>query len=130
MTRYLTSEEIRFLHEAVMKDHGQSAARLSADKVESAAHRPQSESFGTELFPALSEKAAVLLHSLVSTHPFLDGNKRIGLAATIAFLKLNGVQSSADQDALYDLVIAVASGDMREVPEIAGRLRALFALSE
>ncbi len=61
----------------------------------------------------------------------MDGNKRAGLGGALLLLEMNGViPETSNEAALYDLVIAVASGDMREVPEIAGRLRALFALSE
>ena len=38
--------------------------------------------------------------------------------------------ASADQEQLYDMVIAVASGEVREVPEIAARLRVLFGIVE
>ena len=46
----------------------------------------------------------------------------------IVFLAQNGVRYVADQDALGDLTLAVAAGEMREVEEIAGRIRELFGL--
>ena len=36
------------------------------------------------------EKAGALLRSMVKNHPYVDGNKRLGLAATFFFLGLNG----------------------------------------
>ena len=45
----------------------------------------------------------------------------------LAFFELNGVSMPHDSDALYDLVIAVTTGELREVEEIAERLRGLFA---
>ncbi len=46
-------------------------------------------------------------------------------------LELNGIVPETSNDvALYDLVIAVASGALRDVPEIADRLRTLFALPD
>jgi death-on-curing protein len=93
----------------------------------SAVHRPRTEVFGVEAYPTLLGKAAALLHSLVSNHPYVDGNKRMGWAATEAFLRLNGqfFVAGAD-DAAFELVMDVAKGGM-EVPEIAERLGALFA---
>ena len=59
-------------------------------------------------------------------HPFMDGNKRAGLGAMLAFLEFNGVTRIPDLDALYDFVTAVTTGELREVPEIAARIRKLF----
>ena len=55
-------------------------------------------------------------------------NKRAAAAGMIVFLAQNGVRYVADQDALGDLTLAVAAGEMREVEEIAGRIRELFGL--
>ena len=45
----------------------------------------------------------------------------------LLFLELNGVAAVPDLNALYDLVIAVTTGEMREVADIAASLRDLFA---
>lgn len=44
----------------------------------------------------------------------------------LSFLELNGVELTADEDALYDLVVAVTTGELREVDEISARLHRLF----
>jgi len=46
----------------------------------------------------------------VQNHPFVDGNKRVGLESALAFLALNGVEIDAPDDDLESLVLAVASG--------------------
>lgn len=124
--RYLSTSEVHFLHSALMQLEGQTAVLIAPDKLESALQRPRSEAFGVEFYPSLSEKAASLLQGIVIAHPFMDGNKRIGFAAMMAFLRLNGMVAEGDQDALYDFVIAVTTGDLREVDEIAARLRQIF----
>ncbi len=91
----------------------------------SAVARPATVVFGVEAYPDLWDKAAALLHSLTSNHPLIDGNKRLGLAGAIVFLARNGVSFAAlDEDAAYDLMIAVASGEVDDVPKIAERLAA------
>lgn len=128
MTRYVTVDEVVAYHEALMRDEGAPPAPLiSFAKLESAVLRPSAEAFGEEFFPTLAEKAAALLQGIVIAHPFLDGNKRAGLAATLLFLELNGVTATPDLDALYDFVIAVTTGELREVEDIAAQLRTLFA---
>lgn len=94
----------------------------------SAAARPAATVFGEDAYPEVWEKAAALLHSIVTNHPLVDGNKPLGWLATAVFLLLNDVPADrAANDDVYDLVIAVAEGraDAREVAAIAARLRAL-----
>ena len=57
----------------------------------------------------MSKRPAHLLH-LVKNHPFVDGNKRTGLVAMLAFLGLNGRRLEAPDDDLTDLVLGVAEG--------------------
>lgn len=90
--------------------------------LESALARPQASAFGQDAYPGLFEKSAALLHSLARNHALVDGNKRLALAATIAFLAINGRQLTLSNDAAYDLVIAVATGELDDVPEIASAL--------
>ena len=44
----------------------------------------------TELYPTLSQKAAVYAHHIITGHIFLDGNKRVGMHCAILFLEFNG----------------------------------------
>jgi death-on-curing protein len=90
--------------------------------LESAAHRPRTTVFGADAYPKIHDKAAALLHSVVSNHALVDGNKRLGLAAVIAFLGMNGWQLTLTNDEAYDLVIAVASGELSDVQTIAEAL--------
>lgn len=68
--------------------------------------------FGADAYPEIDQKAAVLLESLVRNHALIDGNKRIGWLATVVFYGLNNIELEAPDDDAYDLVIAVASGDI------------------
>lgn len=90
-----------------------------------AAERPQTSAFGEDAYPDLWTKAAALMQSLVSGHPLVDGNKRLGWLATAVFLELNGVSASvAGNDAVYELVYSVAEGSPT-VEEIAVGLRGI-----
>ena len=91
--------------------------------LDSAAARPRSTAFGEDAYPSLHHKAAALLHSLARTQPLVDGNERLALAATIAFYGLNGYRLTLSNDEAYDLVMAVAVGDLDDVGALAERLR-------
>lgn len=59
-------------------------------------------------------------------HAFLDGNKRVALATALAFLRMNGSEAEPTNDEVADLTLAVASGEIRDVADVAARLRELF----
>ena len=90
--------------------------------LESAAARPQATAFGEDAYRDLDAKAAALLHSLARNHALVDGNKRLALAAVIAFYGVNGRRLTLTNDAAYDLVIEVATGQLDSVDEIAAVL--------
>jgi death-on-curing protein len=94
--------------------------------LDSAAHRPQSTVLGMDAYPALHEKAAVLLESLVRNHPLVDGNKRLGWLALVVFYGLNGIDVDVSDDDVYDLIIEIASGQV-EHPMVAAALREWLA---
>ena len=91
--------------------------------LESALARPQASAFGSDAYPELHTKAAALLHSVASNHGLVDGNKRLALAATIAFLGINGWRLTLTNDEAYELVVAVASGELDDLQAIANSLR-------
>ena len=99
----------------VVRDHG---------LLESALARPQASAFGQDAYPTLDQKAGALLHSVARNHALVDGNKRLALAATIAFLGINGQALTFSNDDAYDFVIAIAKGDLDDVAEIAAVLSA------
>ena len=54
----------------------------------------------------------------------IDGNKRIGLAAALVFLEINGVEINQGTKRLYELTMPVACG-AADKAEIAQTLRSL-----
>jgi len=92
--------------------------------LESALARPRAAAFGAEAYRDLHAKAAALLHSVADDRALVDGNKRLALAAVVAFLGINGHGLTMTNDEAYELVMAVAAGELRAVDVIAERLRA------
>jgi death-on-curing protein len=89
----------------------------------SAVARPQTTVAGSEAYPGIHTKAAALLHSLCRNHALVDGNKRLAWTACHVFLGLNGEWVHASEDDRFDLMIAVASGAIDNVDQIAEQLR-------
>ena len=117
---YLTLPELLHVAERTLgpevpvRDHG---------LLESALARPQATAFGLDAYDSLAQKAGALLHSSARNHALVDGNKRLALAATIAFLGLNGYRLTLTNDEAYTLVMEVASGQLDDVADIAHRIR-------
>ena len=91
--------------------------------LESALARPGASAFGEPAYPDIHQKAAALLHSLARSHALVDGNKRIALAATIAFLGMNGIRLTLSNDEAYELVMSIATGALEDVSNIAAALQ-------
>ena len=62
------------------------------------------------------------MHSLARNQALIDGNKRLALAAVIAFYGVNGRRLTLTNDAAYQLAMDVAAGDLDAVGDIAARL--------
>ena len=79
-------------------------------KLESALAQPQQSFGGQYLYDGLYEKAAALWSYLTLNHPFIDGNKRMGLICCHMFLALNEYALVAPQGEAVEMSVAIASG--------------------
>jgi death-on-curing protein len=93
-----------------------------AGLLDSALARPLTTIMGSDAYPDLATKAAALLHSVCLNHALVDGNKRLAAIVTLVFVEINGSRCELTNDELFDLVMAVASGELRDVEAIAARL--------
>jgi death on curing protein len=107
---FLTFDEMLALHADQINRYGGSLGVRSAELLESALGTPAAMFGGRYLHGSLHEMAAAYLFHLVRNHPFLNGNKRAGLVAMLAFAGLNGFRIEADEDEMVDLVVGVAEG--------------------
>jgi death-on-curing protein len=116
---YLTLPELLRVAERVL---GPDVRIRDIGLLEAALARPQTTAFGADAYPTLNEKAAALLHSLARNHALVDGDKRLALSGLIAFYGVNGRRLALTNNAAYEFVMAIASGELDTVAEIAGIL--------
>jgi death-on-curing protein len=116
---FLTLPELLHVAERTLGDY----AVRDYGLLEAALARPQATAFGKDAYPDLDAKAAALLHSIARNHALVDGNKRLALAALIAFYGLNGRRLTLTNEGAYDLVMSVASGQLDTVDDIAAVLQ-------
>src|SRR5438045_9719406 len=106
--RFLSVERLRQIHLDQVQRYGGDPSLRDLALLESAAAMPMA-SFADEFLHAFPEEmAAAYLFHFVSNHPFVDGNKRVGLAAALIFLWINGYELKCDHGALEELVVSLA----------------------
>ncbi len=100
------------LHEEMIAEHGGHAGVRDEGLLESALARPrQLLAYGD---PGLFELAAAYAFGIVRNHPFIDGNKRAGLAAADVFLQLNGFEIVVDEVQAVVVFQDLAAGEIDE----------------
>lgn len=107
---YFTLDQVLRIHSALVQKTGGSDGLRDKNLLDSALKSPFQTFSLEDLYPTFLEKAAVLCYSLVQNHPFVDGNKRIGVHLMLLFLELNNFNLSYSQKELVDFGFGIASG--------------------
>lgn len=110
--RFLTVEEVIYIHRRSIEEHGGSAEMGDRRLLESAVGMAAAQFGGMYLHTGLPAMAAAYHFHLCKNHPFADGNKRIALAAAETFLELNDHCLIADDLELEHLTLGVADSSI------------------
>jgi death-on-curing protein len=127
--KYLTAEQILFLHARLVAETGGAHGVRDLNMLLSAIGRPQASFDSQDLYTPLFMKAAALLNSLIRNHPFVDGNKGVGIAAAALLLRINGYRLNATNDELESFTLEVAQSH-HTLDEIAEWFQAHTRLAE
>ena len=106
----LSIEQVIRLHRRLIEDTGGEDGIRDEALLESALICPLQTFDGEDLYPSTPEKIAGIAFSLISNHPFVDGNKRIGTCVMLILLELNQIAADFDDDEIINIGIGVASG--------------------
>lgn len=127
------------IHERIIGATGGLEGMRDPSTLHAAVARPYASFGGEDLYQDDWEKAAALFHSLIKSHPFMDGTKRTAFSAAIYFLEHRGhlVPRPWPKDAAIRFCLDVAEENMRRsrgedvqpksIADIAAWFRALFA---
>lgn len=106
----LTEQQVLSVHKMMIEATGGSDGVRDMSLLQSALNAPFQAFGGKEVYPSLLSKAAAMCRSIISNHPFVDGNKRTGIHVMLIFLEVNGVQTDYTQEELIDLGFGIAMG--------------------
>lgn len=106
---YLTTEQILLMHSMLVDEYGGSHGIRDKVLLLSTEQLPQQQAFGKELYPTIFLKAAVYARNIISSHPFVDGNKRTGITCAVVCLERNGFVFNTATGELEDYAVFIAN---------------------
>ena len=118
MTRYPTVAETVSIHTILISRFGGSPGLRDIGALESALARPRSG-----YYKDVIEEAAALWESLSQNHAFVDGNKRIAITITAAFLRVNGYRLQFNDDKAFLFISALYETGRMQFDELDQWLR-------
>jgi death on curing protein len=101
------------IHSILIERFGGSIGIRDKNLLESALARPFQTFDKKDLYKTPIEKSAALIESIITNHPFIDGNKRFGYVIMRLFLMDEGLDIGATEDEKYNFVIGIAKGDFK-----------------
>jgi death on curing protein len=110
---FLSVERVHQLHEEQMELFGGSAGLRDEGLLISAVNRARNKAEYDEAATIVTVAASVG-YGLIKNHAYVDGNKRVGLAAVVAMLDMNGYILTADTDEQVDIVQKVAASEVTQ----------------
>lgn len=110
MPLFLTLDDVLESHAEQILAYGGSGGIRDVGLLESALAQPEAMFDGQYLHADLFEMAAAYLFHVVKNHPFVDGNKRVGLECALLFLEINDQSVEATDEELVALVLQTAEG--------------------
>lgn len=109
---FLGLDEVIEIHSNQIARYGGSPGSRDIELLQSAIAMPAAGCGGDYLHADICEMAAAYLFHIIRNHPFVDGNKRTGLVASLVFLIMNGFELHASEDSFEAMVRLVAEGKM------------------
>ncbi len=108
----LTKTQILKMHSLLIQKTGGSDGVRDEGLLDSALNLPFQSFDGEDIYKTIQAKAARLGFSLINNHPFVDGNKRIGILAMLVFLEMNGIEIICTDEELIKLGLGVADSSV------------------
>jgi len=109
----IKQEDVLKIHKLLIDQFGGSHGVRDENSLNSSINRPFATFDQQELYPEPIDKAAAILESIVTNHPFIDGNKRTGYVLARLLLLKSGLDIKATQEEKYEMVIAVSKGEWK-----------------
>jgi len=104
--------EVENIHELIIERFGGAKGIRDRGALESAVNRPYQTFDGKDLYPDPVAKAAAIFESIISNHPFVDGNKRTAFVLMRLLLLEGKTDIDVGQDKKFDFVMSAARHEL------------------
>ena len=112
--RFLSMAEVLIIYEDQIRRYRGKYGIRDISLLSSAIALPEATFSGKYLHKSIPEMAGAYAFHICQNHPFIDGNKRTALAASLVFLDINEYEFTCEEDTLCETIMSVAKGDMKK----------------
>ena len=110
----LSQEQIKRLHKKMVEATGGLVGIRDEAMLDSALSVVFQTFDEIELYPSTAAKIARIAYGLISNHPFIDGNKRIGTYVMMVLLDLNHIATDFSDEDVIHIGLELANGNMND----------------
>ena len=86
--KWLSIDYILKLHEKMIQRTGGASGLRDIKLLQSAIYNAQTTFDGQELYPDIESKIGAICHGVINNHPFVDGNKRMGIISQLLWTNI------------------------------------------
>ena len=108
--KWIPLDNIITLHKKMIRATGGLSGIRDINLLQSAIFNAQATFYGIDLYPNLESKCAAVCYGVINNHPFVDGNKRMGIYLLLILLEYNDYLVEYSEDELVDLGFGIAKG--------------------
>ena len=114
MPLWLSEAAVKAMYAQLIREHGGAVGPINENKLGATLARPKQRDHYNQSAISLAELAAAYGFGFAKNHCFVDGNKRVALAAIDVFLQRNGFELVADEADAVITIQALAAGSLEE----------------
>lgn len=123
--------QIYNIHEVVIEESGGLEGLRDGAMLHAAVAHPFATFAGEDLYPDDFEKAAALFHSLIKSHPFMDGTKRTAFLSALYFLATRGyvIPQNLPKDEIIRLCLDIAEENIRRAQDESVQVKTIVEIA-
>lgn len=124
---FLSLDDVLMIHQMQLDEFGGARGIRDQGLLESALQTPQATFGGEFVHTTVFEMAAAYAFHIAQNQPFIDGNKRVGLASALVFLDINSIELNDPDEKLYDAMISIAEKKLSKL-DLSKLLEQLYSV--
>lgn len=105
----LSIDQIIYIHDHIIETFGGGSGILNRSNLESAISSINQTFDNKDLYKSDFDKICRLSYNLITSHAFVDGNKRVGVVVLVYLLSLNNIELKIPTEIFIDTILDIAS---------------------